>query len=289
VARPHVLIGSHNADVGMPAGIDILSSGGSALDAVEAVIRLVEDNLDDHTVGLGGYPNIDGVVELDAAIMDGTTRRAGAVGALRDHRAAITVARAVMETTQHVLITGGGASALAAKIGLPHESLLTAEAERVWREGLARQVPADPEHAPGTVNVLALDAAGNLASGVSTSGWAWKHAGRLGDSPIIGAGSYADSRWAAAGCTGGGELAIGAGGARMMVAAVEHGRSVAEAGRRALEDICSLDTGGAPPIMHAVLLGADGTHAGVSTAPDKEYVYWEDGMPSFERAPREVV
>ncbi|MEY2404700.1 MAG: hypothetical protein QOD38_2251, partial [Acidimicrobiaceae bacterium] len=113
MARPPVLIGSHNADVGMTAGIEILATGGRALDAIEAVVRLVEDNPDDHTVGYGGYPNLDGDVELDAAIMDGSTRAAGAVGALRDYRAAITVARAVMERTAHVLVVGDGAARIA--------------------------------------------------------------------------------------------------------------------------------------------------------------------------------
>ena len=250
----------------------ILSAGGGTLDAVEAAIRLVEGNPDDHTVGYGGYPNIDGDVELDASIMDGTTREAGAVGALRDYRAAITVARAVMERTAHVLVVGAGAVRLASEIGLHPESLLTEHSEQVWREGLHQRLAADPEHAPGTVNVLALDDQGNIASGVSTSGWAWKYSGRLGDSPIIGAGSYADSRWGAAGCTGWGELAIRAGTARMIVAAMEHGRTGEDAAGRALEDLLSLDTGGHPSIMHAVVLGADGSHAGVSTEPDKTYV-----------------
>ncbi|MEY2448053.1 MAG: hypothetical protein QOH79_1529 [Acidimicrobiaceae bacterium] len=289
MARPPLLIGSHNADVGMTAGIEILSSGGTAIDAVEAVIRLVEDNPDDHTVGYGGYPNIDGVVELDAAIMDGTTREAGAVGALRDYRAAITVARAVKERTPHVLLVGDGAARLAGEIGLEPESLLTEHSAQVWRDGLHARAAADPEHASGTVNVLALDEHGNIASGVSTSGWAWKYPGRLGDSPIIGAGSYADSRCGAAGCTGWGELAIRAGTARMIVAAMEHGRTAREAGCRALADLLLLTTHGHPSVMHAVVLGADGRHAGVSTEPDKTYVYWESAMTTFETAPRTVV
>jgi beta-aspartyl-peptidase (threonine type) len=289
MARSPVLIGSANADVGMAAGIEILTAGGSALDAVEAAIRVVEDNPDDHTVGYGGYPNLDGEVELDASIMDGKTREAGAVGALRNYRAAITVARAVKDRTAHVLVVGDGAARLAAAIGLQPESLLTEHSERVWRDGLARQQAADPENAPGTVNVLALDAGGNVASGVSTSGWAWKHPGRLGDSPIIGAGAYADSRWGAAGCTGWGELAIRAGTARMIVAAMEHGRVAADAGRRALEDILTLETHGAPRIMSAVVLSAEGAHAGLSTEPDKTYVHWQAGMATFETVPRALV
>lgn len=273
----------------MKAGIEVLSGGGRALDAVEAAIRLVEDNPDDHTVGYGGYPNIDGEVELDAAIMDGTTRAAGAVGALRNYRAAISVARAVMERTPHVLVVGHGAARLAGEIGLVSESLLTEHSEQVWRDGLAKQAPIDPEHVAGTVNVLAVDADGNVASGVSTSGWAWKYPGRLGDSPIIGAGSYADSRWGAAGCTGWGELAIRAGTARMIVAAMEHGRSAADAGRRALEDLLALDAQGQPAVMNVVVLAANGTHAGVSTESDKTYVFWESGMTAFASAPRELV
>jgi beta-aspartyl-peptidase (threonine type) len=280
------LVASHNADVGMAAGTDILRGGGSALDAVEAVIRAVEDNPDDHTVGYGGYPNYDGEVELDASIMDGTTRRAGAVGALRGYRAAITVARAVMTRTQHVLVVGDGAARLAAEIGLDPETLLTEHSEQVWRDGLARNNPIDPEHAAGTVDVMALDAAGHLASGVSTSGWAWKHPGRVGDSPIIGAGSYADSRVGAAACTGWGELAMRAGTARMVVAAMEHGRSPIEAGERALLDLLTLDTGGRAPSMHLVVLAADGTHAGLSTEADKIYIHWSEGMATFATTAR---
>lgn len=289
MARAPVLIGSSNADVGMEAGMRILTDGGSALDAVEAVIRLVEDNPDDHTVGYGGFPNRDGVVELDALIMDGTSRDAGAVGALRDYRAAITVARAVLERTEHVLVVGDGASELASSVGLERESLLTDEAERVWRDGLATRTSADPERAGGTVDVLALDRDGNLAAGVSTSGWAWKYPGRLGDSPIVGAGGYADSRVGAAACTGWGELALRAGTARMIVTAIEHGRPVGNAAQRALQDLLTIDTGGRAPRMHVVALGADGAHAGASTELDRTYLHWEQGMPDFATVPRETV
>jgi beta-aspartyl-peptidase (threonine type) len=291
----------------MAAGIEILAAGGIALDAVEAVTRLVEDNPDDHTVGYGGYPNLLGQVELDASIMDGTTRRCGAVGSLRGYRAAITAARAVMDRLPHVLVVGDGAARLAQELGLEEEDLLTDEAARVWQDGLDGRLAAgaaggaagmlslmanlatDPEQAPGTVNVLALDGAGNVASAVSTSGWAWKYPGRLGDSPVIGAGSYADSRFGAAACTGWGELAIRAGTARMIVAALAMGATLTEAGAAAMRDVASLDTGGHPPTMSIVTLGADGSHAAFSNEPAKRYVFWEDGMSSFEDAPREHV
>jgi beta-aspartyl-peptidase (threonine type) len=300
-----VVIGSRNADVGIPAAIDVLSSGGRALDAVEAAVRLVEDNPDDHTVGYGGYPNLSGEVELDASIMDGTTRRAGAVGALRGYRHAITVARAVMERLPHVLVVGDGAARLAAEIGLVPENLLTPEAERVWRDGIEGRLPpgglaarmlsavaamaTDPEHVAGTVNVIARDRDGNLASAVSTSGWAWKYPGRLGDSPIVGAGNYADSRFGAAACTGYGELAIRATTARTIVAALEHGASLADAGAAALRDVVALgDDGDVPPVMHTVALAADGSHAAFST-DDATYVFWEDGMDAAVEQPRTVV
>jgi beta-aspartyl-peptidase (threonine type) len=298
-----VLVGSANADVGMPAGIEILESGGSALDAVEAVTRIVEDNPDDHTVGYGGYPNLLGEVELDASIMDGDTRRTGAIGALRGYREAITVARAVMERLPHVLVVGEGAARLAAEIGLEPADLLTPEAERVWRDGLAgRDVGnlaggmlavvssqvADPERAAGTVDVLALDARGSIASAVSTSGWAWKYPGRLGDSPIVGAGNYADSRYGAAACTGFGELAVRAGTARMIVASLAAGVPLDEACQAALADIVLLDTGGRSPIMSLVALDHDGRHAGWSTEPGRTYVHWTTGMDGPEQAPRTV-
>ncbi|MEY2436457.1 MAG: hypothetical protein QOF97_1293 [Acidimicrobiaceae bacterium] len=300
------LVGSANAAVGMAAGVKILREGGSALDAVEAVTRLVEDNPDDHTVGYGGYPNLLGEVELDASIMDGTSRRCGAVGSLRGYRAAITVARAVMERLPHVLVVGDGAARLATEIGLVEEDLLTPAAAELWQKGLDAKtgtggadeagmlswmanIATDPERAPGTVNVLGLDRAGNIASAVSTSGWAWKYPGRLGDTPVIGAGAYADSRFGAAACTGWGELAIRAGTARMIVAAVAMGATLLEAGRAALLDVGSLDTGGHPPTMSVVTLAADGSHLAFSNETGKRYVFWEDGMASFDEAAREHI
>jgi beta-aspartyl-peptidase (threonine type) len=298
-----VLVGSANAEIGMAAGIEILSSGGSALDAVEAVTRMVEDNPDDHTVGYGGYPNLLGEVELDASIMDGDTRRTGAVGALRGYREAITVARAVMERLPHVLVVGDGAGRLAAELGLEPAELLTPEAERVWRDGLegrdvgelasgmlavvGRRV-ADPERAAGTVDVLARDSRGSIASAVSTSGWAWKYPGRLGDSPLVGAGNYADSRHGAAACTGFGELAVRAGTARMVVAGLAAGVPLAAACQAAMADVVSLDAGDRPPIMSLVALDRTGAHAGWSTEPGRTYVHWSSGMTGPEQAPRAV-
>ena len=301
-----LLVASANGAVGMDAAWDVLAAGGSALDAVEAGTRLVEDDPADHTVGFGGYPNLLGEVELDASIMDGTTRAAGAVGGLRGYRAAITVARAVMERLPHVLVVGDGAAKLAAELGLEREELLTEEAERTWRDGIEGRLPdglpastmlsrgaslaTDPERAAGTVNFIAIDAAGHVASAVSTSGWAWKYPGRLGDSPVIGAGNYGDDRYGAAACTGFGELAIRAGTARSIVAALAGGTPLDTACRKAMEDLSTL--GGVAEgslIMHLVAVDASGGHAGYTTRPGATYVVRTPAMATHETVARTVV
>ncbi|MEY2469476.1 MAG: hypothetical protein QOF21_2174 [Actinomycetota bacterium] len=301
-----ILVASSNGDVGMDAGWTVLDGGGSALDAVEAATREVERNAADHTVGLGGYPNLVGEVELDASIMDGVTRHAGCVGALRGYVHAITVARAVLERLPHVLVVGDGAARLAAEIGLETEETLTDEARDVWQRGLDGTLPdgpgtrmlsavaalaADPDHAAGTVNFLAIDGAGGMASAVSTSGWAWKYPGRLGDSPIIGAGNYCDVRHGAAACTGFGELAIRSGTAGRIVAGLARGESLNGACAAAIADLYELGVAPERMIMHAVALDAAGRHHGVTTDVDgsASYLVRQDGMAAFERLPRIVV
>lgn len=305
-----LLIGSANADVGMDAGWQVLASGGTALDAVESAVREVESNATDHTVGLGGYPNLLGVVELDASIMDGATRRAGAVGGLQGYRHAITAARAVLDRLPHVLVTGEGAARIAAIAGLTHEDLLTEDARRVWLEGLDGRLPdefrreapvtsellsaathlaADPDTIPGTVNVLAIDARGQLASAVSTSGWAWKFPGRLGDSPVIGAGNYADGRYGAATCTGWGELALRCATARTVVDELRRGKSPRTACEVAIADISDLPDLPAESVISLIALHAGGGYAAVSTVADAEFVVRTDAMPSYEVGPRDVI
>lgn len=301
-----LLVASHNGAIGMAAAWDVLASGGSALDAVEVGTRLVEDEPTDHTVGYGGYPNLLGEVELDASIMDGASRAAGAVGGLRGYRAAITVARAVLERLPHVLVVGDGGARLAAELGLEPEDLLTPEAEQTWRDGIEGRLPegslaatmlsrvaslaTDPERAAGTVNFIAVDGHGRMASAVSTSGWAWKYPGRLGDSPIIGAGNYCDARFGAATCTGFGELALRAGTARSIVASLAAGRPLRDACDAAMRDLFAL--GGVEPasvIMHLVAVDAAGGHAGYTTRDGATYVVRTRAMSGHEVVPRTVV
>jgi beta-aspartyl-peptidase (threonine type) len=300
-----IVIASANGAAAVDVAWDVLAAGGSALDAVEAGTRLVEDEPTDHTVGYGGYPNLLGQVELDASIIDGTTRAAGAVGGLRGYRAAITVARAVMERLPHVLVVGDGAARLAEELGLPAEDLLTPEAEQTWRDGIEGRLPegslaatmlsrvasmaTDPERAAGTVNFLAIDGEGRMASAVSTSGWAWKYPGRLGDSPLVGAGNYCDTRYGAAACTGFGELAIRAGTARSIVGALAAGRPLDDACHAAMTDLATLGVPGPQVIMHLVAIDAAGGHAGYTTRPGSTYVVRTDAMSTHEVVARTVV
>jgi beta-aspartyl-peptidase (threonine type) len=303
-----IVLASTNGSVGIQESWRVLQAGGSAVDAVEAGIRLVEANPDDHSVGLGGYPDLLGEVELDAGIMDGRELTAGAVAALRDFQHPISVARKVMERLPHVLLVGEGAGRFAAEMGFERVDLLTEEVRALWRERLQEILPgevldrlgegeelwqwvevvADPGRPKGTVNFLALDAQGNLCAGVSTSGWPWRYPGRVGDSPIIGAGLYADNRYGAAACTGMGEMAIRAGTARSTVHYLQMGFSAEEAGRQAMEDLNDLG-GRYQSGMNLLVMDREGNHAGFSSAESKKYIYITGGVNEPQEQPRHYI
>jgi isoaspartyl peptidase/L-asparaginase-like protein (Ntn-hydrolase superfamily) len=288
-----IMIASERGEVGLPAGVEILRAGGSALDAVEAAVREVESNPDDHWVGIGGLPNLLGVVELDASIMDGRTRAAGAVAAVRGYAHPISIARLVMERLpQHLMLVGEGAERFAAEMGFKQEQTLTDEAARRWREGLDKpswdgsespgdrryreaahelmQRMAPPTENWGTVNIVARDAQGDLCVGVSTSGYPWKYPGRVGDSPIIGAGNYCDNRAGAAACTGRGELAIRAQTARMAVERLAAGSPPEEACLEALREAAALEDEYRSPLQ-ALAMAPDGSHGAASSRKDSTY------------------
>lgn len=260
--------------VGLRAGLEALRRGATALDVVEAAIRPVEADPAVHSVGRGGWTNLLGASECDASIIDGRTRRAGSVAALRGHLHAISVARQVMERLPHVLLVGEGALRFAREIEAEATEMVTDEARAAHREWIGRNLPpgwlddalAGPglalaEHAwtatqdvleKGTTISLVIDAHGSMAAGVSSSGWAYKYPGRVGDSGVIGAGIYADQRYGACGCTHTGEMTIRAGTARAVVMAMKKGASVEEACVEAIEDLRSLEGG---------LLGSVTVHA----------------------------
>ncbi len=292
-----IILASTNGSVGIREAMQVLRAGGSAVDAVETGIRLVEANPDDHSVGYGGYPNLLGQVELDAGIMEGRTLAAGAVGAMGGYPYAISVARKVMENLPHVFLAGQGAEHFAAEMGFERRDLLTDEARQLWeerlREDMSEQelrqlaeqtdlwkrvaVATDLERAKGTVNFIARDAQGDICAGVSTSGWPWKYPGRLGDSPVIGAGLYADNRAGAAACTGMGEMALRASTAHSVVFYLKLGASVEEAGRRSMEDLNALG-GRYLSGMSIIAMDREGRHAGFCSVEGRTYIVLTDEM-----------
>jgi len=185
-----------------------LAANKGLLDALEAGVNVVENYPNVRTVGYGGMPNEDGVVQLDAAMIDGRTHRAGSVAAIERIKNPISVARQVMERTEHVMLVGAGANAFAKKCGFVEQELLTAESRAAWQKAKASFWKTKPADHHDTVCCIGIDANGDLATAVSTSGLPWKLAGRVGDSPIIGAGSYVDNEVGGACATGVGELTM---------------------------------------------------------------------------------
>jgi N4-(beta-N-acetylglucosaminyl)-L-asparaginase len=252
------IITSHTNETGrnaMEQAWSILSGGGTALDAVERGANVIEMDPEGTGVGWGGLPNADGVVQLDASIMDGRTYSAGSVGSLENIKTPSSVARLVMERTDHVMLVGPGALEFARSFGFKEEDLLTDRARQAWlrwRERLGERDDWGPpdhlrgrsgvgldgelEFEQGTTNVLAVDANGNVAGITTTSGLSWKIPGRVGDSPIIGAGLYVDNAVGAAGATGRGEDVIKSCASYFIVLRMKDGRSP----QQACEDACEM-------------------------------------------------
>jgi len=215
---------------------EILQGGGNLLDAVEESISLVEADPRITSVGRGGYPDRDGHVTLDACIMD-ERGRAGSVVFLEHISHPISVARLVMEKTPHVILAGDGALQFALEHGFKKENLLTQEAKDAYEKWLqeSKYSPVVNERNHDTIGLVVRDRKGNLAGGCSTSGMAWKLHGRVGDSPIIGAGLYVDNEIGAATATGIGEAVIKIAGSFLIVELMRQGKTPQDACRLALE------------------------------------------------------
>ncbi len=221
-------------------GYKILSEGGNLLDAIEQSINLVELDPKITSVGLGGFPDRDGRVTLDACMMD-DHGNAGSVASLEYISRPVSVARKVMEKTPHVLLVGDGALEFALEQGFKKEDLLTKESKAAyekWLQTSGYKAPVN-EHNHDTIGLLAMDANGDLAGGCSTSGLAWKMHGRVGDSPIIGDGLYVDNEVGGATSTGLGEACMKICGSFLVVESMRHGKSPTEACRVALERVVS--------------------------------------------------
>lgn len=219
----------------------ILEKGGRALDAVEKGVRLVENDPNERSVGYGGRPDRDGRVTLDACIMD-ENYNIGSVACLENIKNPISVARMVMEKTPHVMLVGDGAFQFAVSQGFKKENILTPESEKEWKEWLkdSKYKPIVNIENHDTIGMIALDAQGNLSGACTTSGMAFKMHGRVGDSPIIGAGLFVDNEVGAATATGHGEEVIRTVGTHLVVELMRQGRNPQQACKEAVERIVKI-------------------------------------------------
>ncbi|GAB4255981.1 MAG: N(4)-(beta-N-acetylglucosaminyl)-L-asparaginase [Vicingaceae bacterium] len=223
------------------AAWEILSKGGNALDAVEKGVMVTESDANNRSVGLGGLPDRKGIVTLDACIMN-HKNECGAVAFLTDFEHPVAIARKVMEDTPHVMLVGEGAYEFALEKGFKKVNLLTPEAKAAWLEWKEKQEQKKPEinnENHDTIGMLAMDVNGNLSGACTTSGWAYKLHGRVGDSPIIGAGLFVDNEVGAACATGLGEAVIRIAGSHTVVELMRQGKSPQEACKSAVERIIS--------------------------------------------------
>jgi N4-(beta-N-acetylglucosaminyl)-L-asparaginase len=282
VAKKPVVISSSNGRAACAKAMEVISSGGDTLDAVIAGVNIVELDPNETSVGYGGLPNEDGVVELDACVMHGPTRRAGSVAAIHGIKTPSKIAKLVMDHTTHVMIVGEGATRFAEAQGYKREDLLTEKARTawlVWKESLrspgafnnwvsmkdnltaearppveqlqerfpnvdretlawAWEMAVHPTY--GTINCMALNAKGEISGVTTTSGLAWKIPGRVGDSPIIGAGLFVDPDVGGGGSTGVGELNIRVAGGHTIVESMRRGMSPKDAVLEALKRVSKL-------------------------------------------------
>ncbi|MEW9310377.1 MULTISPECIES: isoaspartyl peptidase/L-asparaginase [Labrys] len=304
-----LLLANAEAWPGFPLAVEMLRAGADSLDAMVAGIGQVEAEPRVRSVGYGGWPNMLGVMECDAAVMNGTTREVGAVGAVPDTIPVAALAQAVMQRLPHVMLTGAGARRFASEIGFSVDEVLIDDSRRVWRERLEVELEAeqlarfpdiplaplshaitDPERVRDTTVFLSTDARRGSHTATSTSGWAWKYPGRLGDSPIPGAGFYADSRYGAAACTHTGEMTMRCATARTIVLALKLGRSLREAVDLAVEELAELREGFlGGVVIHAA--DAQGRHEVVNFRCEGEIRYWlwDDTMAEPELRPARTI
>jgi len=331
--RPIIVSAGNGVDY-LDEAFEILRRGGDTLDAAMKVIQGPENDPKDDSVGLGGLPNEEGVVELDACCMHGPTRRAGAVGGVRNIKNVSLVSKAVMEHTGHVMLVGEGAERFAVAMGFPRENLLTERSRKIWMlwkqlhssddwwgPGLADphfQPPANPPQSElwperfrklkematslgiepefqmaairrvlfpptGTIHCSVLNENGEISGATTTSGLAYKLPGRVGDSPIIGAGCYTDQDVGSAGATGSGEENIKVAGAHTIVENMRRGMPPQDAAIDALKRIVRNYNGDMNKLrlmdMTYYVLRKDGAYAGVSLWEGYMPSPWEDPQP----------
>ncbi len=304
-----IIVANSEAGAGIHEAVEILQAGRHGLDALETALNRVEEDPKVRSVGYGGWPNLIGEMEFDAGVMDGTTRRTGSVGALRGVVHAVSVARRVMSDLNHEMLVGEGACRFASESGFTPQPTLFPDSKKVWWEKLQGMLSAeeqakfpdlplaplnsaitDPEKVRDTSVFLTIDSHKGIHAATSTSGWAWNYPGRLCDSPIVGAGFYADSRYGAAACTHTGEMTIRAGTSRTIVLAMKLGYSLEEAVKIAVDELRDLETGYLDGVViHA--LDASGNHKVVNFRNREtiRYWYWDDTLASPEQREAETL
>jgi N4-(beta-N-acetylglucosaminyl)-L-asparaginase len=299
LARP-VIVASANGLRGVQVAYDQIVSGVDTLDAVIAGVNIQELDPDDQSVGLGGLPNEEGVVQLDASCMHGPTRRAGAVACLEDIATPSLVAKAVMDYTDHILLVGDDARRFAVRMGFRTQNLLTERSRQDWLRWKARLNAGDAwldhdddvkiKFTTGTINMNAVNAAGDVSSVTTTSGMAWKVPGRVGDSPIIGAGQYCDNTVGAAGSTGRGEANIKVCGAFLAVELMRNGASPEQALLTVIQRVIAMteqrlvDGRGRPRFdLTFYALAKDGRYAGASAYEGAQFAVCDERGARLER------
>ncbi len=263
------------------AAMKVIEQGGSALDAVESGVMIVEADPESTSVGRGGFPDAAGDVTLDASIMD-HRGQCGAVACLEKTLHPISVARAVMERTQHVLLVGEKARDFATQIGFPKTGLLTPNARKAWKAWKAnnpkwRSFSTDISN-HDTIGMLAIDKQGNLSGACTTSGWAFKIPGRVGDSPIIGAGLYVDNEIGAATATGTGEEVIKICGSFLVVELMRQGYSPQRACEEAVSRIKKRNPGNPELFVGFIAINKSGEHGAFATKTGFEYALYQHGQ-----------
>jgi N4-(beta-N-acetylglucosaminyl)-L-asparaginase len=301
-AGPVRVISSTNGLRGVARAYELLQRGDDTLDAIIAGVNIQELDPDDDSVGLGGLPNERGVVQLDASCMHGPTRRAGSVGCLEDIATPSLVAKAIMDYTDHIMLVGADARQFAVEMGFRTQTLLTEKSRQHWLRWRARlnqgdfRLDYDDDVAirftHGTINMNAVNATGEMSSVTTTSGMAYKVPGRVGDSPIIGAGQYCDQTAGAAGSTGRGEANIKACGGFLTVEFMRQGLSPEAACLKALERIVAmtesrlLNERGRPRFdLNMYALARDGRYGSASIYEGGTFAVADEKGARVEQAP----
>ena len=301
-----LILSSYLGEKGLPAAIEAKAAGKGGVDILEAGISVIESDPSIPYVGLGGAPNALGEVETDAAVMNGDTLEVGAIGALKGFNSTFRLARKVMEKTPHAFIVGEGAARFAMDMEEEEANMLSAKAGEEYEQWKNENLPGLNADSGDTINlaeslykkdqsqshrdtvIFLVLKEGSLFAGTSTSGWSYKYPGRLGDSPAISAGLYADSRHGACACTHTGELTIRAGTARSVILYLKMGASLEDACEEALRDIKEINTGFLGPVVIHAIDKESNHYVTTNLAEGIDYCLWDSSVDEIKMVKAKV-